>query len=551
MGKFIKSLILVFLLCVTFALLGCSKDDSQSSSSSSSFFSFFKSKTTTSDGSLLENNSFAKKISLGAPLFVLWDTTNKGYQNLIKAHPQAVSSNTIESLAKNDANIKNYFEILKRIFNTDKIDAASFASKGVFFFEELKMNSFPVAMYTKLERKINNTEVYNAIKEFAKENNFTYNEVELGGNKGASVDFKSDDFSDFTLYFLIKDNGVAISNRTNLVERYLDANFDSGYVNKLINEDEYFKKSYSKSLKENTTSFGFASLILNSNFLPDKKVQEELSKLPVKNLVLNQAFDNKDMLVTRVASFYEPKTAEQKRLADAFNSSNSVNAPKALPQDTMASITISMNLIKSLIKEFNVQEEVAPYMYLLDMDNINLTLQSPVGTMFPNIAIVADKVKDSQKIVSEIKSLIASTKGSLPIPSNAWQQKKINNLDTDYIITPFGVGVYLTKGSDNLLIASSEGLVNEMTGNTAIENATNLRSKYSVNKSGIFNMYGSSKSFAKTLRTLNATLASFAKGKDMSNLDDTIKLLEQSPDSVIDIFSEDSTIIGETKIVLE
>ena len=547
MKNFIKSIFLLLFLSSFLVIVSCSKDDS--SSSSGGIFSFFKSKSS-SDDSLLENNIFAKKISVDSPLFILWDTTNKGYQNLVKKYPQAVASNTLESLAKNDVTIKNYFEILKRIFNTDKIDAASFASKGAFFFEELRDGSFPVAMYTKLENKINGEEIYNAIKEFAKENKFTYKDIDIAGNNAVSVNFINKGLIEFTLNFLVKDNGVAISNRVNLVERYLDNDFDSGYFNKLIKENENFEKSYKKSLKDGTTSFGLATLILNSKFLPDQKVQEELSKLPVKNLVLNQAFNNNDMLVTRIASYYTPQTDEQKKIANVLNSSNSVNAPTSIPQNTMASITVSMKLIKSLIEEFNLEKEVAPYAHLLDMENINLTIQGPSGSMFPSIALVAQKANNPNMIIKDVKDTISSAKGAFPIPLNAWQKKQINNMDVEYLITPFGVGIFMAQNGDSLILASSEAFIADITSKDAIKTADAIRAKYDTRKNSIFNMYGSSKAFARALRTLNTTLSTFAK-KDIPNLDETIALLEQSPNTIIDIFSEDNTIIGETKVVLE
>ena len=552
MKNLIKSLIVIFLLSLLFVIIGCSKDDSSSSSSTSSgFFSFFKSKSS-STNSILENNPLVKKIGYDSPIFAVWDTTNKEYKDLMKKHPTAAAANNmIESMAKNDASLKRYFDILKKIYNTDKFDFESCVSKGVFFIDELSKNSFPVAMYTQLERNLNDKEVYNTIREFAKENKLTYEDVNIKGNNTVSINLADKDNVDMTVYFLVKGDGLAISNQTNLIERYLDDKYDSNYINKLLKEDATFGKSYKQSLKDGTVSFGFAALVLNSKFLPEHKIQEEIAKLPVKNLVLNQAFDGDDeMLVTRVASYYTPQTDEQKKLANIFNSANHVDAPSTLPRDTMFSLTINMNLIKSLIKEFNLEKDFEPYMYLLNMDNINLLLQGPQASMFPSIAIIGDKVADSDKIVSDIKSTIANTKGALPIPLNAWQKKQISSLDTEYLMTPFGVGVFLSKNGDDLIVASGESLVSDIVSKEAIKTASDVREKFSTKRNSIINIYGSSKSFARALRSINSTLSTFAK-KDIPNLEETIDLLEQTPDTVIDVFSEGNTVIGETKVVLK
>ena len=552
MKNLIKSLIVIFLLSLLFVIIGCSKDDSSSSSSTSSgFFSFFKSKSS-STNSILENNPLVKKIGYDSPIFAVWDTTNKEYKDLMKKHPTAAAANNmIESMAKNDASLKRYFDILKKIYNTDKFDFESCVSKGVFFIDELSKNSFPVAMYTQLERNLNDKEVYNTIREFAKENKLTYEDVNIKGNNAVSINLADKDNVDMTVYFLVKGDGLAISNQTNLIERYLDDKYDSNYINKLLKEDATFSKSYKQSLKDGTVSFGFAALVLNSKFLPEHKIQEEIAKLPVKNLVLNQAFDSDDeMLVTRVAGYYTPQTDEQKKLANIFNSANHVDAPSTLPRDTMFSLTINMNLIKSLIKEFNLEKDFEPYMYLLNMDNINLLLQGPQASMFPSIAIIGDKVADSDKIVSDIKSTIANTKGALPIPLNAWQKKQISNLDTEYLMTPFGVGVFLSKNGDDLIVASGESLVSDIVSKEAIKTASDVREKFSTKRNSIINIYGSSKSFARALRSINSTLSTFAK-KDIPNLEETIDLLEQTPDTVIDVFSEGNTVIGETKVVLK
>ncbi len=552
MKNLIKSLIVIFLLSLLFVIIGCSKDDSSSSSSTSSgFFSFFKSKSS-STNSILENNPLVKKIGYDSPIFAVWDTTNKEYKDLMKKHPTAAAANNmIESMAKNDASLKRYFDILKKIYNTDKFDFESCVSKGVFFIDELSKNSFPVAMYTQLERKLNDKEVYNTIREFAKENKLTYEDVNIKGNNAVSINLADKDNVDMTVYFLVKGDGLAISNQTNLIERYLDDKYDSNYINKLLKEDATFSKSYKQSLKDGSVSFGFAALVLNSKFLPEHKIQEEIAKLPVKNLVLNQAFDGDDeMLVTRVAGYYTPQTDEQKKLANIFNSANHVDAPSTLPRDTMFSLTINMNLIKSLIKEFNLEKDFEPYMYLLNMDNINLLLQGPQASMFPSIAIIGNKVADSDKIVSDIKSTIANTKGALPIPLNAWQKKQISSLDTEYLMTPFGVGVFLSKNGDDLIVASGESLVSDIVSKEAIKTASDVREKFSTKRNSIINIYGSSKSFARALRSINSTLSTFAK-KDIPNLEETIDLLEQTPDTVIDVFSEGNTVIGETKVVLK
>lgn len=552
MKNLIKSLIVIFLLSLLFVIIGCSKDDSSSSSSTSSgFFSFFKSKSS-STNSILENNPLVKKIGYDSPIFAVWDTTNKEYKDLMKKHPTAAAANNmIESMAKNDASLKRYFDILKKIYNTDKFDFESCVSKGVFFIDELSKNSFPVAMYTQLERNLNDKEVYNTIREFAKENKLTYEDVNIKGNNAVSINLADKDNVDMTVYFLVKGDGLAISNQTNLIERYLDDKYDSNYINKLLKEDATFSKSYKQSLKDGSVSFGFAALVLNSKFLPEHKIQEEIAKLPVKNLVLNQAFDSdNEMLVTRVAGYYTPQTDEQKKLANIFNSANHVDAPSTLPRDTMFSLTINMNLIKSLIKEFNLEKDFEPYMYLLNMDNINLLLQGPQASMFPSIAIIGDKVADSDKIVSDIKSTIANTKGAIPIPLNAWQKKQISSLDTEYLMTPFGVGVFLSKNGDDLIVASGESLVSDIVSKEAIKTASDVREKFSTKRNSIINIYGSSKSFARALRSINSTLSTFAK-KDIPNLEETIDLLEQTPDTVIDVFSEGNTVIGETKVVLK
>ena len=137
MKNLIKSLIVIFLLSLLFVIIGCSKDDSSSSSSTSSgFFSFFRSKAS-STNSILENNPLVKKIGYDSPIFAVWDTTNKEYKDLMKKHPTAAAANNmIESMAKNDASLKRYFDILKKIYNTDKFDFESCVSKGVFFINK-------------------------------------------------------------------------------------------------------------------------------------------------------------------------------------------------------------------------------------------------------------------------------------------------------------------------------------------------------------------------------------------------------------------------------
>ncbi len=540
-----KFLFLISFMAMSSLIFACSKDDS-ASSSSSSFFSFFKSEKAEC---FLNSSPFTKKITQDSPLFAIWDTTNSEYKDLIKKYPLSFNESTLTNLIKNDKTVQKNIKLLEKIFDTQKLDASSVISKGVLFFEEIKEGSFPMAIFMELEQEINQKELYSTLKDVAKKNGLESLDISLNGQSGVSITSK-DGTKEFTMNFLTKGKQIAISNRTYLLERFLSNDFDSGYMKKLFDEDSSFKKSYEKASQKDATTIFTASLILNSKFLPDKKVQSELSKLAVKNIVMNQSIVDKKVLLNKFASSYDPQSDGQEKIKTVLSGIKKTNAPFDLPNETFASVTFNVDLIKNLFEIFGKEKTLDKFQSVIDMNSLNITLQSPRGSLFPNIALVGTNVKNADTITNDIKTLFSNTASGGFLSAKNWQTKKVEKLDTEYIMTPMGVGIFLTKNNSNVIIASSENLLVELLQDKSKEEAKKLRKKFNTNENDIFNVYFSPKFFASTLRMLAPTLSSFMKS-EAAKINETIAVLESTPDSMLDVFYEDDVIVGETKIIFE
>lgn len=543
MKKFLHFILFIFLLV---SIVGCSKEDSSESSGIfSNVFSFFKSEKKC----FFKQVPFVKKITTDSPVFVAWDTTNSEYKELVQKHPVFFGNSTIKNLTKNDKNIQKSIKLLEKIFNTKQLSASSIISKGVLFFEEIKEGSFPMAIYMEMENAIDRDMFYNTLKELAKENMMKISDIKIGQESGVSVSFENSK-DNIIMNFLSQGKQIAISNRTYLLEQFLSKDFDSKYVENLFKENDAFKKSYKKAMQDNAITILSASLMLNSKFLPDKKVQAELSKLPIKNIIMNQSIVDKKILLNKFASSYESKTKEQEKIRSILKNISNTNAPFILPTDSILSLTLNMDLIKSLLEVFKKDDIIKDLRSVMEMHSFNIIFQSPKGTMFPNVALLGTNVKDSKSVIDNLKKIITGRKTESFLAMNKWQTKKIGNLDTEYMVTPLGVGIFITKDGDNLFVASSENLLQELLQDTSKKVAKTMREKFNTNKNDIVNIYFNPKFLASTLRSLNSTLSTFMPS-NTSKINDTIEILENTPESMLDTFYEDDTFIGETKVIFE
>ena len=179
-----------------------------------------------------------------------------------------------------------------------------------------------------------------------------------------------------------------------------------------------------------------------------------LLNLIPQNIYTSQKFDD---VFTRKGVFYLPTDTLPNELKNIFTKSQDGSISN-LSQDSIAAFSLNMNLINgviSYIKNNNLIPEFKLDTLFRENSNLLLALSSNGMSPLPDLQIVLP-AKDADKTLADLKSLASNQASKYGAQLPQWNSKVINEVQTDYILTPFGVGVYFAKNSSNLYITTSE-----------------------------------------------------------------------------------------------
>lgn len=500
---------------------------------------------------IIERNDLVSKISPDSPIFIVWDSSTEQYKKIHNKNLGFFHKRAYKFFSKNVL-----FEFVEDFLASELMDNIASDAKGVFFIEEYKnykyqKEKFPFAVYVDLLNRINANNLKQKISDFLKKMNYKYEVSYIGGLDIINVMLKNED-ENFHIKFFINDNGLAISNKVELIERYLNKNYNSGYIKKLFH-DESFNKTYQQALKENATCFSLAVMLIN--------VTAGLNPVFTDKIISTQSFDNNNFYINKIVLPYNASDSISFQLINAFNSQN--NHTKTFPLGVNVSFNISKSLIdflKFVILTINEREKYNffnKYKNLFDIKNLNFLIQSPNGLRTPGIAIVGNKVGNYEKAVNDFKNMLLDFG---VINDYNFQKKNINNLSSEYFLKSIyndklkaniDFGIYIVRDGDDYIISNSENLIIDLISNSSKIYADKMKNLYQINSQSIFNMFLSPKSISSSLmEVLQDDIMKDVSLDFIKSLADALILFNQLPDFVVDIYAINNNLVFENKMVL-
>lgn len=146
----------------------------------------------------------------------------------------------------------------------------------------------------------------------------------------------------------------------------------------------------------------------------------------------------------------------------------------------------------------------------------------PAGAFAPELAIVLESTSPG-----ELKKLVKTTLQPLVeqggIPASSWATKQVEGAPTDYVLTPFGVGVFIGEVSDAVLVSSTE---------------TGLTKLVTAHKNG------SAEKTAQSLRLASGSRVPFAARVDAGRL----AAMARSVQSTLSMLSKDAAAVKSEQI---
>ena len=141
----------------------------------------------------------------------------------------------------------------------------------------------------------------------------------------------------------------------------------------------------------------------------------------------------------------------------------------------------------------------------------------PTGALAPELAIVIESSapSDLRKLVKSSVQPLAAQGG---LPPSSWQAKQVAGSPTDYVLTPFGVGIFIAEVSDAVLVSSTESALTQLI----------------KNHEG-----GSSEKTAQILRLSPGTRAPFAARVDANRL----ATMARSLQATLSMLSKDAAAV--------
>jgi hypothetical protein len=200
---------------------------------------------------------------------------------------------------------------------------------------------------------------------------------------------------------------------------------------------------------------------------------------------------------------------------------SSLTGVNSLPSDSFLTLGLNLNFLIKWAQEIDPSIDLSTVgIDKSDMNSIeSLALAiSPTapGSMFPSVSILLNSEKCS-KFYDVIKSQIGgAAKAQMGAELN-WMKKKLGNNEIEYIITPFGVGAYLSKDGNNCWLSSSEASFNNIYAINGGKQLKDTLSKEQVNRlkdnSNLFFVNLNFVDLAKVIEEISGSLAMFTGGQ--------------------------------------
>ena len=196
-------------------------------------------------------------------------------------------------------------------------------------------------------------------------------------------------------------------------------------------------------------------------------------------------------------SMHLPKAEMPEELKNIF-SYPAKNAWRNFPEKSFLAVNLNLNFLQRAFAYFaklSPDKSLNEFMQFFpsspeQQSSISFSLNNTNITGYPDAQLVVS-APGSDKLVQRFKTILGSQSAKSGLNKMDWQSKQIAGQATDFIATPFGVGLYLTETEDKLLLASSESALGSLLNpNNTLGNRINKELPAAADKpTAIFSSY--------------------------------------------------------------
>lgn len=505
----------VLLLIIVSQLAGCSKDAPQQQV-----------------GKGLVDSSILNTLPESTVGFYVWNTGNDGYkkwresgwgkQDLVSQLSQVQSYAKLEQSKETIDAFTNALKQSGLIADGDKVSGVE---QGVLVLEAKPGTQIPraaVAFIGKedLEQKLP------AFESAFVASGRTPEKEDFNGKVGFSVKFPEDVEVEGvpapTAYFVAAGNRIAASSDKELAQALIGSG-DSATIAKIKDSDQFKQTIAALSVKGEQFGFGYLDFEkFISNYTPQGSQENNAKMVPVKSVAFSRSMA--DGLVDVAAIRVEAKDETQTKVFEALQSASSSNGLlKQVPADTLLMLSFNAAFIGNLadtLKENPAAQspEIERYLGVLrTIKDVGIGVRkASAGSPFPEILILGLS-SDVATLRPAVKEMLTEAVASIGMPGAEFQTKEVDGNQIEYVMSPFGVGLYLGQTADGLVISSTEsGLKDCLTsasgkGSSLIAGIPGDGRKL-AEAGGVILAYTDFQSFADMMESVRGSLAMFTGG---------------------------------------
>ena len=400
-----------------------------------------------------------------------WGNDVKGLNALTSAIEELEASGASEEQVKVAKTVLDSLQKLGLVGPDGKSQVEKVFSDAVGFISMRQDTKIPVdlGVFAQAASGVDLTDRVASLKQILADAGLKVADEQFGATKGFAATMPIPEEEDVIISLYVagtKDKlGLAFSKES--IEGLLADGSTRGFAT-LKALPEFSKAEESVRSSEAPLSFAFLSVTsLLTGLAQDPAASDDdfdPKDIPVTSVAMSQGYTN--LMVTTAGVTVTPKNELQKSVFAAFENAGIPTSAFKLPADTAVSLSLDARVISKLEGALKSLSDPSAAMVVEQLKNIqgitiglrNADRSSPV----PDIYITLDSSARDQ-VASTVETGIVL--GMMATGQQLqWNTKEISGAPTRYLMTPLGVGVYVSspKSSNALVVATSERAVQDI-----------------------------------------------------------------------------------------
>ncbi len=400
-----------------------------------------------------------------------WGSDVRGLNALKSAVEELEAGGASEEQIKVAKTLLDSLQKLGLVSPDGKSQVEKVVSDAVGFISITKDAKIPVdlGIFAQGASGINLTEKAVALRQILMDAGLSTADEQIGSAKGfvATMPVPEEDMT-ISLHVVATKDKLGLAFSKEAVEGLIADGATKGLSN-LKALPEFAKAEETVRSPEPALSFAFLSVKTFLTRLAEDSANSDdelgAKDIPVTAIAMSQGYG--DQMVTSAGVTVSPTNDLQRSVFAAFENSGIPADAFKLPSDTALSLSLDARVISKLenaLKSLNDPSAAMVVEQLKNIQGITLGLRNGDGTSpVPDIYLTLDSSARDQ-VASTVETGIGL--GMMATGQQLqWNSKEISGSPTRYLMTPIGVGVYVSspKNSNALVVATSERAVQDIT----------------------------------------------------------------------------------------